>query len=79
VVDGHGNNDADGGEGAVTGRIVGTYLHGPLLPKNPWLADTLLGWALEHGTGARVPLDPLPDELEESAHRVAVGRANLRR
>ena len=75
VVSGNGNNGKDGGEGAVCGRAVGTYLHGPLLPKNPWLADVLLGWALEHGTGGRVPLDPLDDALEATAHAAAVARA----
>ena len=52
VVSGHGNNGDDGGEGGVAGRVIGTYLHGPLLPKNPWLADLLIAWALEHATGA---------------------------
>ncbi len=75
VVSGNGNNGEDRGEGAIQGRIVGTYLHGPLLPKNPWLADHLLGWALEHATGATAPLDPLDDSLEASAHAAAITRA----
>lgn len=75
VVSGNGNNGQDRGEGAIQGRAVGTYLHGPLLPKNPWLADVLLGWALEHGTGGRVLLDPLDDTLEATAHATAVARA----
>jgi len=75
VVSGNGNNGDDGGEGAVQGRIVGTYLHGPLLPKNPWLADRLLGWGLEHASGARPELAPLDDGLEASAHAAAVARA----
>lgn len=75
VVSGNGNNGDDGGEGAVQGRIVGTYLHGPLLPKNPWLADRLLAWGLEHATGARPDLAPLDDALEASAHAAAVARA----
>lgn len=79
VVTGHGNNDRDGGEGAVDGHVVGTYLHGPLLPKNPWFADVVLGWALEHATGTRPALEPLPDDLEEAAHRAAVARAGTRR
>jgi len=74
-VSGNGNNGDDGGEGAVQGRIVGTYLHGPLLPKNPWLADRLLGWGLEHASGARPELAPLDDGLEASAHAAAVARA----
>jgi CobQ-like glutamine amidotransferase family enzyme len=75
VVRGHGNNGDDGGEGAVQRRVIGTYLHGPLLPKNPWLADRVLGWALEHRTGRVVALDPLDDDLEAAAHAVAVLRA----
>ncbi|MEW6581593.1 MAG: glutamine amidotransferase [Actinomycetota bacterium] len=78
VLAGHGNNGDDGTEGAVQGRAVGTYLHGPLLPKNPWLADRLLSWALEHSTGAPVPLSPLDDSLEAAAHAVATGRARGR-
>ncbi len=78
VLSGHGNNDHDGGEGAVAGRVVGTYLHGPLLPKNPWLADVILAWALEHRTGSRLDLPPLDDELERAAHEVAVGRPTRR-
>ena len=72
VVHGHGNNGEDGFEGAVQQRVVGTYLHGPLLPKNPWLADRLIAWALEHRSGGRVGLAPLDDRLEEAAHRTAV-------
>ena len=75
---GHGNNGDDGCEGAVAGRTVGTYLHGPLLPKNPWLADTLLGWALECA-GTAVDLEPLDDGLEQAAHAVAASRAGQKR
>jgi lipid II isoglutaminyl synthase (glutamine-hydrolysing) len=75
---GHGNNDMDGTEGAMTNRAIGTYLHGPLLPKNPQLADLLLGWALEHATGAPVPLAPLDDALELQAHRAAIARVRER-
>jgi lipid II isoglutaminyl synthase (glutamine-hydrolysing) len=73
VVRGHGNDGADGTEGAVRDHVVGTYLHGPLLPRNPWLADTLLRWALEHN-GRPADLSPLDDTLEREAHRVALGR-----
>jgi lipid II isoglutaminyl synthase (glutamine-hydrolysing) len=71
VLHGHGNNGRDGGEGVHAGRIVGTYIHGPLLPKNPALADHLIAAALErrHGT---VALEPLDDRLEAMAHDVAV-------
>ena len=75
---GHGNNGDDRCEGAVAGRRVGTYLHGPLLPKNPWLADILLGWALDYA-GRPVELEPLEDDLEQSAHAVAATRAGKRR
>lgn len=75
VVSGNGNNGEDGGEGAVQGRIVGTYLHGPLLPKNPWFADRLLEWGLERGTGDRTRLAPLDDTLEAAAHAAATARA----
>lgn len=91
VVRGHGNNGDDGTEGAVSGRVVGTYLHGPLLPKNPWLADRLITWGLEHAgedaaedatedatATALEPLAPLDDHLEEQAHRIAVARAGRR-
>ena len=74
VVRGHGNNGEDGGEGAVSARVVGTYLHGPLLPKNPWLADRLIAWGLEHRRGEPVELAPLDDVLERRAHRVAATR-----
>ncbi|MCE2531465.1 MAG: glutamine amidotransferase [Acidimicrobiia bacterium] len=76
VVKGHGNNGRDRSEGAVADRTVGTYLHGPLLPKNPWLADLLLGWALEHRYRRPFDLEPLDDHLEQAAHRAALARAN---
>jgi CobQ-like glutamine amidotransferase family enzyme len=63
VLAGHGNNGADGFEGVHRGNVIGTYLHGPLLPKNVWLADRLIELALD------VRLDPLPgDALEDAAH-----------
>ena len=70
VLHGNGNNGSDGGEGVRAGRVIGTYIHGPLLPKNPWLADWLLCASLERRHG-RVHLDPLDDALELEAHRVA--------
>ena len=48
---GVGNGDGDGTEGAWSGRVVGTYLHGPVLARNPALADVLLGWAIGPTTG----------------------------
>jgi CobQ-like glutamine amidotransferase family enzyme len=79
VVAGYGNDGTSGFEGCRVGRAVGTYLHGPLLPRNPWLADLLLSWALAHASGAEPePLPPLDDELERDAHEIAAGRARAR-
>lgn len=78
VVSGHGNDATSGFEGAVQQRVVGTYLHGPLLPKNPWMADKLLSWALEHG-GHTPVLDPLDDILASTARSVARARAGRSR
>jgi lipid II isoglutaminyl synthase (glutamine-hydrolysing) len=63
VLAGHGNNGKDGFEGVRRENVIGTYLHGPLLPKNVWLADRLIELALG------IELDPLPDDsLEDAAH-----------
>jgi lipid II isoglutaminyl synthase (glutamine-hydrolysing) len=78
VVAGFGNDGESGFEGCRLRNALGTYLHGPLLPRNPWLADWLLGAAVEHATGERPTFDPLPDELERQAHAVAAGRARAR-
>ncbi len=75
VIAGFGNDGASGTEGVVHLRAIGTYLHGPLLPRNPWVADTVLRWALAHRTGDDVPLEPLDDSLERAAHAVSAGRA----
>ena len=72
VVSGFGNNGSDGLEGVRRGRLLGTYLHGPLLPKNAWLADRLIEWALETRVGEPVELEPLDDELERQAHESAL-------
>jgi CobQ-like glutamine amidotransferase family enzyme len=80
VVAGFGNDGESGYEGCRAGRVVGTYLHGPLLPRNPWLADWLLAQALAHGMGsAEAPrFEPLADELESEAHAVSAQRARDR-
>jgi CobQ-like glutamine amidotransferase family enzyme len=63
VLKGFGNNGKDGREGVRRGNVIGTYLHGPLLPKNVWLADRLIELALD------TRLEPLPrDSLEDAAH-----------
>jgi lipid II isoglutaminyl synthase (glutamine-hydrolysing) len=76
VIHGHGNNDRDGLEGVTRGNLIGTYLHGPLLPKNAWLADHLIETAIERRTGARPVLEPLPDDLEAAAHESALRAAS---
>ncbi len=79
VVAGFGNDGESGYEGCRVGRAIGTYLHGPLLPRNPWLADWLLSQALAHATGGAPPeLEPLPDRLEGEAHAVSARRARDR-
>jgi CobQ-like glutamine amidotransferase family enzyme len=64
VLKGHGNTGSSGFEGVLRGNVVGTYLHGPLLPKNAWFADWLIATAL----GLDEPLAGLEDELERAAH-----------
>lgn len=79
VLFGFGNDGESGFEGCRRGRALGTYLHGPLLPRNPWLADWLLAQALAHASGGEpLPLEPLPDELEAEAFRVSAERARKR-
>jgi lipid II isoglutaminyl synthase (glutamine-hydrolysing) len=77
VVAGHGNNGGDGLEGVWRDNMVGTYLHGPLLPKNAWLADHLIELALERRYGTEPRLDPLPDGLERAAHASARAAAGV--
>ena len=72
VLKGFGNNGRDGVEGVRRGNVIGTYLHGPLLPKNAWLADRLIELALD------TELEPLADDsLEEAAHQNALHAAGL--
>ena len=79
VVHGFGNDGSSGFEGCRLGRALGTYLHGPLLPRNPWLADWVLAQSLAHATGSEPPeLSPLDDELEKQAFRVSAERARRR-
>jgi lipid II isoglutaminyl synthase (glutamine-hydrolysing) len=77
VLKGHGNNGADGFEGVRRDNLIGTYLHGPLLPKNAWLADHLIALALERRYGARPELEPLNDALESAAHASARAAAGV--
>ncbi len=73
VLKGHGNTGDSGAEGATRDGILGTYIHGPLLPKNTWLAD----WLTQRALGLQTPLAPLDDALEDAAHRSARRAAGL--
>lgn len=76
VEKGGGNNGRDGGEGARYKNCIGTYLHGPVLPKNPAVADFLIKTALER-QGRDVKLPRLDDDLEKMAHKVAAERPRV--
>jgi CobQ-like glutamine amidotransferase family enzyme len=69
-----GVGNGDGSEGAVQGRVVGTYLHGPVLARNPALADVLLSWALDDAV-----LAPLDDSAAESLRDERLGAVRRRR
>lgn len=71
VLAGWGNNGKDNFEGAIYKNVFGTYLHGPLLPKNPWLTDLLIKRALERRYGP-IELQPLDDATELAAHDSAL-------
>lgn len=79
VLTGAGNLGDGAVEGAVYRNAIGTYLHGPLLPKNPRVADHLITAALAYRYGAALPLQPLDDALEISAHDVAMARCETGR
>lgn len=77
VIKGFGNNGEDGTEGVIYRNAIGCYLHGPLLPKNPQIADWLIAKALEVKYNKQITLEPLDDKLEEQAksaiaHRLGV-------
>jgi hypothetical protein len=73
VLRGHGNDGRSGLEGVRRGSVIGTYLHGPLLPKNAWLAD----WLVQTALGVVEPLAPLDDALEDAAHAGARAAAGV--
>jgi len=75
IIRGHGNNGKDGHEGVHRLNVFGTYLHGPLLPKNAWLADHLIALALARTTHELPELQPLDDALESAAHESAYAAA----
>lgn len=71
VIHGHGNNGADKTEGAVYNNVIGTYLHGALLPKNPWLTDYLLQKAIAYRS-QQFAFKSLDESMELQAHRAAI-------
>jgi CobQ-like glutamine amidotransferase family enzyme len=77
VLKGHGNNGADGLEGVRRQNVFGTYLHGPLLPKNAWLADRLVQLALARREDSEPTLEPLDDTFEDAAHASARSAAGV--
>ena len=75
VLHGHGNNEKDACEGVLYRNVIGTYLHGPLLPKNPHVCDLILQRALNRKYGVSLTCFPvLDDSLEREANRAVVKR-----
>lgn len=72
VLTGAGNNGQDGIEGARQENVFGTYLHGPVLPKNPWLADALAALAWSRRLGEQINLPALDDSVEYRNHERAM-------
>jgi CobQ-like glutamine amidotransferase family enzyme len=72
VLRGHGNTGESGFEGVIRDGVIGTYLHGPLLPKNAWFAD----WLVQRALGLH-DLQPLDDGLEDAAHQSARRAAGI--
>jgi CobQ-like glutamine amidotransferase family enzyme len=74
VLKGYGNDGRSGVEGAISANTIGTYLHGPLLPKNVWFAD----WLIARALGLAVEeLPALPDEIERQTHAGALRAAGV--
>ncbi|MCQ6277658.1 glutamine amidotransferase [Bacillus sp. EB600] len=72
VVKGFGNNENSGEEGLHYHHLIGTYLHGPILTKNPGIADYLIEKAYERKSGKK--LEPLDDQMENEAKQYAWNR-----
>ncbi|MBI1982166.1 MAG: type 1 glutamine amidotransferase [Candidatus Levybacteria bacterium] len=77
VLAGFGNNGKDQTEGAIYKNSFGTYLHGPILPKNPHFSDLLIQKALQKKYGSPIDLSPLNDDLEWQAHKTIVKRLDV--
>lgn len=74
VVSGYGNNGEDGYEGAFYQNAIATYAHGPLLPKNPFLADWLILKAIEQKYQAKITLEPLDDSFAQQGRKIMLKR-----
>ncbi len=74
VIRGHGNNQDDETEGVLFHNLIATYLHGPLLAKNPKIADWLIAQAIKNKTNQISDLAPLDDDLERKAHHQTAHR-----
>lgn len=77
VIKGYGNNGEDRTEGAVYKNAIGSYLHGPILSKNPWLCDWLIKKALGNKYQQEINLEPLDDQLEIQAHQFMLKRLGI--
>lgn len=77
VVKGYGNNGEDGTEGALYKNAIGCYLHGPLLPKNPQIADYLIAKALTVKYEEKIDLEPLDDALEKKANMAILKKLGI--
>ena len=73
VIAGYGNNSESGYEGVVYKNVIASYMHGPLLPKNPLLTDYIISKAIENRYGS-FELAPLDDTLENLAHDYIVDK-----
>lgn len=73
VIKGEGNNDRTNEEGAVTNNVFGTYLHGPVLPKNPLFADGLIKRALQRKYGVD-NIHDIDDKIATKASKIAMKR-----
>jgi len=77
IIKGFGNNGKDGTEGVVYKNALGSYLHGPLLPKNPQIADWLIAKALEVKYKKEIELEKLDDTLEEKAKEILMKKLQV--
>ena len=77
VIEGNGNNGEDNTEGVVYKNAIGSYLHGPLLPKNPHVADFLIKTALSRKYKQDIVLAPLDDTLEYQAQKMIAKRLEI--